>query len=132
MAEKKPTYDDIAASNQEYEIFGLAFQSMICLVGWFLYCLSLLIVFSAAYPVASSYSDIHLLLGYVFAYVFLEIYGFFHIVIGLASINEEWFEGFVDEVAVYIQRFFRVWARTSNSMNDGEKPKEAQTKLSEK
>jgi len=123
MVEKKPSYDDLLKENRLLQAWPLVVNSMLCIIGFLFYVLSLTIIFEFAwmgmtYVMQDSWSW---QLVYMVCQAFLVLYGVWHLCTRLIDIwspeLEEWFEW----VFLFIERFFRVQVRAFNSLKGDEK-----------
>ena len=123
MVEKKPSYDDLLKENRLLRAWPLVVNSMLCIIGFFIYALTLDLIFKFAemgmiYVMYDSWSW---QIIYEVCRLYLILYGIWHMCTRLIDIwspeLDEWFEW----VFLFIERFFRVQVRAFNSLKGDEK-----------
>ena len=126
MVDRKPTYDDLSRSLKEKEGYCIVINTVLCLLAGFLYFsfLSILIGYAGhgltLYP-AEDNLPVFLM---ACAYLFLFFYGAWHIFIRLLEIWNETLENCFEAMGDGIDKFFRVFAKTWDTV-DNEKPNKA-------
>lgn len=128
MANNRPSYDDLLKSSTDARAFYLMVNSVVCLIGWFLYSFFITIVFVYA-SVSAGYSDTYGIVMYSLAYLFVLFYGIWHMITRMYDIwTDELREWFI-VVALFVVKLCRAISKGYHSLSEESKSKKVQTEL---
>lgn len=131
MVDRKPSYDELRDSLRDREQYCQMIHTLICLAGAALYFFFLKEIWYIGFPGATMDPADNLpLFLFAVAYLFLFLYGLWHVFSRLMDIWTDDLNFAVVSICDSIDRFFRAFARALNSLNEPEeRPKKEQTTL---
>ena len=135
MADKKPTYDELNGVWEEYQAYRVTVESMICIIGFFIYSLALSLIFVYAetgFTLSTRPDDYFATMFYLMLFVYLWVYGLWQFIVRIGYITSPLLEHAMNDVIHFIDKFFRAQAKAFASLDKDDEPKAVQTKLVEK